>query len=200
MESAQSSVGGSPSPAWLRMPATERPDLGAIAAGADRPRGQRRPKRCRQRAFSCESSIASRIVSGRSLSARPACRLSMISGGPYTAIPITRRSPGHARVKVQISQPASHRHHRGVPGGPRSCEGTWQTVRDALAGCRSPSRSHGQRKVTSHSPRVCRGHRIRRAVIGRQRLAATQSESGPCCLEARAGSLPIICESVVDLS
>jgi len=35
--------------------------------------------------------------------------------------------------------------------------------RHALAGCRSPSRSHGERKVTSHSLRACRGHRICRA-------------------------------------
>ena len=45
---------------------------------------------------------------GGRLSARPACRLSMVSGGPYTAVPITRKSPGHARVKVprQISHPS----------------------------------------------------------------------------------------------
>jgi hypothetical protein len=39
--------------------------------------------------------------------------------------------------------------------------GTWQTVRDTLwRGCRSPSRSHGERTVTNHSLRVYRGHRI----------------------------------------
>ncbi len=35
----------------------------------------------------------------------------------------------------------------------------------ALAGSRSPSRSHGERKVTSHPLRACRGHRIRRAAV-----------------------------------
>jgi uncharacterized protein (TIGR02391 family) len=45
---------------------------------------------------------------GGRLSARPACRLSMVSGGPYTAQSTTRKVQGHARVKVprQISHPS----------------------------------------------------------------------------------------------
>ena len=52
-------------------------------------------------------------------------------------------------------------------------------VRRRIADCprRSPSRSHGECKVTSHSLRACRGHRIcRAAVAGCVRLPATQSE------------------------
>jgi len=149
MESAQSSVGGSPSPAWLRMPATERPDLGAIAAGADRPHGQSGGYACAREnwgsatlrdqmvlwppisrslpAGTVKSTGATRVAwAGRYRSPRPhrraawprsdggcclagpSCRLSMVSGGPYTAVPITRKSPGHAHVKVprQISHPS----------------------------------------------------------------------------------------------
>ncbi len=110
----------------------------------------------------------------------------MVSGGPYTAVPITRRSPGHAHVKVprQISHPSLRTATAGARrAGPvvRGHMADWP--RHALAGCRSASRSHGERTVTSHSLRACRGHRICRAVIGRLRLPATRSEPGPCCLE-----------------
>jgi hypothetical protein len=125
----------------------------------------------------------------------------MISGGPYAAVPITRRSPGHAHVKAprQIAHPSltpprpgrtraqpvtsamTARRSLARPGmrawnrSSRPVTKLPGTVarrriadcprQDALAGCRSPSRSHGERTVTSHLLRVCRGDRICRAVV-----------------------------------
>ncbi len=157
MESPQNSVGGGPSPAWLRMPATERPDLGAIAAGADRQRGQSGGYACARGnrgsatlrdqmvlwppvsrsspAGTVKSAGATRVAwAGRCRSPRPrrraawprsdggrclagpSWRLPMLLDGPYTAVPITRKSPGHARVNCRGRSriPASHRHGRGA--------------------------------------------------------------------------------------
>ena len=187
--------------------------------------GQGRPKRCRQRAFSCGFSIASRTAWGRS----PECPASLSivyglrragrSSTDNSQIPRSRAREGAtADLKSQPhTATAGARRARAQPvtlemtarrslarPGMRARDRSFRPVtklpgtvvrrhmadcpRHALAGSRSPSRSHGARKVTSHPLRACRGHRIRRAAVaGCLRLAATQSEPGPCCPEARAG-------------
>ncbi len=57
-----------------------------------------------QRAFSSDPRSRRGSARGGRLSGRPGCRLPMVSGGPYTAVPITRKSPGHAHTR-QISHP-----------------------------------------------------------------------------------------------